>query len=155
MAKKSKEVGTLGLVMSKLGITSKDMQSLLNVTRQTVYNYRNSSDEQLPKVVKEKLIKAFNQPNIDKLREYIECAKKDTKTYKEAKTQLKDYLSGNNISNFDDGDIEKETQCINPKLNISEAYKTLLNELLTDILSKGNDYELLNILDNYKKTRGK
>lgn len=97
MAKKNREMSTLGFVMSKLGIKSKDMKVLLGVSRKVINIYRCSADEQLPK--------AFKEPN--RLRKYIESAKKGTDTYKEAKELFKEYIHDNSLHGFNSTKIEE------------------------------------------------
>lgn len=95
MVKNSEKVGILELLMSILKVKSKSMRSLLDVNRKTLKNYRKRSDEELPKEVKEELVKVFSLPNVEKIRQYIEKAKECKITYKEAKEKLNEYLSKN------------------------------------------------------------
>lgn len=101
MIKKSKEVGTLELLMSVLKVNSKSMRSILAVKRKVFNIYKKRSDERLPKEVKEVLIKVFSVPNMEKLRQYIERAKECKITNKEAKERFREYLIRDNNCLFD------------------------------------------------------
>jgi len=140
----SKKGVTLSQFMSKFAILAKDLSSLFNVTRQTIYNNREKQIGSLSKNNQSTLCQICSVKNIGDAKAFY-----SQKSNAEGRLIIK-----NNIKRLLKGEskiVAKDRKIIELNPNVSDEYIKLLERILNDRLKKGNDYALLNEIDKQKK----
>ena len=136
----------------KLGISSSELSDFLFIDRKTLYNYKNFTDNVVPEKVKNKIIEYFSSnygkdlDNLENIHEFLDTMPENLKNDIYRKFVLTTQIRhGNAPVLLSEGDFKN----ISKILHVSETYSKLLIELLSKKLKSGNDYGLLEYIDNY------
>lgn len=130
---------TLGQLMSRFGIKAAELSELFGVTRQTVYNNREKNIKTLTKDNQSKLCQLCSVSNTAEIVEfYNDSVAADGKNL--LKKNMAKLLKNNNNNNVKTG------KTIDLPSEVSDEYCRLLEKLLKDRLSKGDDFDLLKII---------
>lgn len=142
----------LQYLSKKLGTSSSELSDFLFIDRRTLYNYKNLADETMPDKVKSKIMEYFktnydnNIGSMSELYDFIDQLNEQEKNqlYRHFVLALNTRYK---ITEHENDEICKMVD----SLNVSKTFKKSLFELLEKKLQSGNDYGLLEYIDNYKK----
>lgn len=134
---------TLSHMMSKFSIKATELSAYFGLTRQTIYNYQLKEMNSLSKDLKSKICDLCSVNNLNEVYTFFE-----SKSIKANKKIIK-----NNLATPPKKKVIPSKKSINISLNnnLTKEYVKLLEQVLNNKLSKGNDYNLLDVIDKHKK----
>lgn len=145
----NKYPGLVQHFMDKLGINLQQMTKFLDLSHNTLYNYRTMDDSKIPKKSVEKILNFLNVHDIEEAHRYLDRIEREQRSIlsKELHT---DVLAMSEIEHLH-GNEEFDTVLKN-QIG-SKNYRKALQEEILRAINGPNDYAFIDYIQKYKQRK--
>ena len=144
-----KHPGLVQHFMDKLGINLSQMTRFLDISHNTLYNYRIMEDDKLPKKSVEKILNFLNVRDFEEAHQYLERIERSDRSTL-SREFVKDVSAASESESLPGNERMHSRK---PNRIGSETYRKALQEEILKVINGPNDYEFISYIQKYRKRK--